>query len=659
MAFADIAARNPGAAFNIVGSVVTGPTYYVRADGTAATKEDATSDAAAATSMNVTVHNAETFTGPCSIIISDSGGVYRERISPPSSGSAGSPITYLGSGSPVIKGSTDISSASYAWTASGVGTNCYYCRTAALGDPSLDDPSTDLVFLDDVSCAEGASVAGLTDHQYFYGDADSLGYNTIYIRDDSGDPDTTGVLIEASQRGCFYVYQKSYLTVDGLEARHGTGTGYVGGFRVTGGVDCHHIIFQNCAAHWNNGHGINVSGNYGTIDNCVASYNGAHSISATGAEATHGVGFTISNCVTHHARVTGYLGEAPFDGYGIKLLYVDDSFIYGNATYSNEFQGIDLDIGCAGNQIYENHVYDNTNLGLLIELGSHSNEIFRNLFHDNAQSGTWGGEILISGSSYGCKVHHNVIYKTVNTTGTDILLQIWDTGGVACHDTLIYNNIFDGGGVSNQCINFQTTLGTQNSKIKNNIIVGSATTCITLTATDYTGFECDYNCYLRSDANPDVIKRDTVFYTIAEACSAFSMDCNSTVADPLFVAPATGDFRLQSTSPCLGSGVDLGDTYKWALNPNSVWPAAVNVVDQDLQVGWNIGAYGDEDLGVLGGSIAATSTLTGDMSVDRALAGAIAAQSTLTGDMTVSSGSGDSARHSRWLLLLSRHHGWR
>jgi hypothetical protein len=34
------------------------------------------------------------------------------------------------------------------------------------------------------------------------------------------------------------------------------------------------------------------------------------------------------------------------------------------------------------------------------------------------------------------------------------------------------------------------------------------------------------------------------------------------LADPLFVDPKNGDFRLQADSPCLGEGADVGMLFK-------------------------------------------------------------------------------------------------
>ena len=77
----------------------------------------------------------------------------------------------------------------YKWTAStAVGAvNEYYCQLLTVGDPSLDEP--DGVHMDGANLVEG-TIGSLADHEWAYGDNDSLTYSTVYIADASGDPDT-------------------------------------------------------------------------------------------------------------------------------------------------------------------------------------------------------------------------------------------------------------------------------------------------------------------------------------------------------------------------------------------------------------------------------------------------------------------------------------
>ncbi|MBW2036428.1 MAG: hypothetical protein JRI41_02950 [Deltaproteobacteria bacterium] len=84
----------------------------------------------------------------------------------------------------------DLSLATCTWVASGKGTNEYYLELAS----SISKPAY-LLFQDSI-ISEGVT-GSLSDHEWSHGDNDSLGYDTVYIRDDSGDPDTTGVKIKS------------------------------------------------------------------------------------------------------------------------------------------------------------------------------------------------------------------------------------------------------------------------------------------------------------------------------------------------------------------------------------------------------------------------------------------------------------------------------
>lgn len=80
----------------------------------------------------------------------------------------------------------------YKWTESVSTPGEYHVELLAGGDPSLLQP--DAVLLDGKLISEG-TVGSLSDHSWDYGDNDSLGYSTVYMRDDTGDPDTSGVEI--------------------------------------------------------------------------------------------------------------------------------------------------------------------------------------------------------------------------------------------------------------------------------------------------------------------------------------------------------------------------------------------------------------------------------------------------------------------------------
>jgi len=615
-------------------------TYYMRADGTATTKATSTGPVTSASAcMDLTHHNSYSFDPFDTIVVSDRGGDYRwdgtgylsSIMDISSSGHAGGgEIHYEADGTPTFLGSYDLTTATYKWTASGSGTNEYYCEAAAGGDPGLVEG--DCVWMDTVRLTEG-TLGSLADHEWAWGDNDSLGYSTFYIRDNSGDPDTSGVAIEATQRGCVHAWGISYVVVDGLTVKYGNGLSYDGGIRFD---ETSYCTIQNCEAHHNRGHGISLKGDHGVIDNCHASYNGAHNIVSGGNANNNNTNMEIKNCIAHHSYTMLFVPQ-PFDGYGIKFLYVDDSSIHNNTIYANAVNGIDLDgdgtnPGCGNNEIYENEIYENDIIGVMIELKSSGNKIHHNRIYNNGSLSEWGHfQTLIWAASINNEFYDNVIYRTSDFAGTNALLQIGDYQESGCTGTKIYNNTMDGGGYCANVIKVDGAAGNATGlKIKNNILVGSTSTPIEIYSTDYTGFECDYNCY--DPPASYVVGRNYTGYTKATHCSGFSQDCNSIVDDPLFEDEANHDYSLTGSSPCKNAGTNLGSDYDDGLHYPSTWPSSITTLDQDSYgSAWEVGAY--VYVGQLAGAIAAQSALTGNLEIseDLVLQGQIAAQSSLTG----------------------------
>lgn len=462
---------------------------------------------------------------------------------------------------------------------------------AAPGNPNVVD--TDLVMVGGTRWLEG-TIGSLADHEWAYGDNDSLGYSTIYLRDNSGDPDTTQIDIEVAQRGCVQMYQRTSVILDGLIAKYGHGISYDGGFRMD---ECSYCTVRNCEAHHNRSQGISFGGgsDHCVIDSCVASYNGAHNISCGGNVGSPATYCEVKNCIAHHSYTILFVPQ-PFDGYGIKFLWTDYSSMHNNLIYSNAVNGIDLDgdgtnPGSRYNDIYENKVYDNDIIGVMIELRSIENKIYRNWIYDNGKAGTWGNDqVQFWHGCADCEVFNNVIYRTTNSAGSNPLIRIGDYEATPSDGIKIYGNLLDGGGHSTSAISLDSSYATAvDVKIKNNIIVNTAGVPIMVNSSSFTGFECDYNCY-DDFVGANIISRSYTGYTKATHFATFGQDGNSLVEDPLLTDESAHQYWLKAGSPCIDAGVDLGSPYNLALQPSSAWPDRVRAVRQTGR--WDTGAYG-------------------------------------------------------------------
>lgn len=85
----------------------------------------------------------------------------------------------------------NIRSSAFSWTASGSGTNEYYCRTAANANPGFvaSPPTSNGVFINGSAATKGTA-GSLSAGTWGFGNNDTLGYNTVYVRlSGGGDPD--------------------------------------------------------------------------------------------------------------------------------------------------------------------------------------------------------------------------------------------------------------------------------------------------------------------------------------------------------------------------------------------------------------------------------------------------------------------------------------
>lgn len=130
----------------------------------------------------------------------------------------------------------------YQWTLSGSGTNEYYLEAAGGGDPGVAAP--DYLLRHARVLTEGTP-GSLGHHRWGYGDTDTLGFDTIYLRDDDAAPASAGedlrtvmvptclsaagstMLIGGSDGHLYYVNQAGYREMGAHQIATDLRTSYV------------------------------------------------------------------------------------------------------------------------------------------------------------------------------------------------------------------------------------------------------------------------------------------------------------------------------------------------------------------------------------------------------------------------------------------------
>ena len=555
--------------------------YTVRADGTAANKaaaQDGDPDVQSEC-MSLATAIGETYSPNDFVLLASSGGTYRSTLTMPAGGTNGNPVTWKNypGHSPVIVGSDDMTDGSYQWIASGGGTNEWRLASLGGGNPGIAEP--DHCFLNGSRINEGSAPGSLADHEWVWGDGDSLGYSTLYFRDDTGDPDTSGVTIEAPQRDiCINCSTRNDFVVDGINVKWANrfGIQLVGGTRWE-------VKNLNASYNYLPGIKLDYSGSnfctYSTISNCTIEYNMADGIGVGSGESAAGPFhqyITVTGCY-----IANQLNAGPgdLDGSGLKAFGLHNSTIEKSIWINNPFGAVRLDGGeeygcdyntvqfnyCVGNgitwnphlpQIYCEFSAFNTvryNIAHDQNDGSHNIGTAHTRSDDNEFYGniTWGN---YAHGSFSCK---------------------WGADG-----TKFYNNVADDGYAG-----FYLVEATDVT-LYNNIVTRQTYADLYFATMSEAQITSDYNIFT-SEGTSCVREWGVGSYTLAQWVTYSGEDSHSITTDPDFVDPDFTNpyepkYWLSPGSPAIGMAkADLGSPYNMMLAPGSVWPDQVTLVNQN------------------------------------------------------------------------------
>jgi hypothetical protein len=508
--------------------------------------------------------------GPGDTVLFKKGCTWRETLWPPSSGVSGSPITFgaYGSGAnPIISGADLIT----GWTLDSG--RVYW---ASLGS------GPGIVFINNTIGHRKTSKSALGSEFDWFWDS---GAGRLYL-DAPSDPDTryTNPGVEYRVRNQCIGVGRSYLVFDGLTVEKAIYANF--NDNNPGSYD----VVRNCVMQYA-GNGISLGGQTGALytgweihDN-VCRYNATMGISVI-YRGTH-IQIYRNQCYENDTAINdtggGWTG-------GIKLYddtgTMEDVDIYENVCSANgrgasgDTQGRGVGIWVDSVQprtypilIHHNNVYDNKGNGIFIEIGSHSR--------------VWGNVVSNCGT---------------NLNGADGFIP----AGIAVdtresyrsNDNLIYNNTVYGGRAGLKCASYsqQAGMSISNNAFKNNIVIGqSEHRLLAIFGGDNVRYGSsnvyEDNCF-GQEASGFIEWGTASLSTYAAWEAAYGGSTHSVEADPKVVSAGTGDFELQSTSPCVDAGADLGGAYSTALMPGSSWPSGVRT-GQQYSAGqrWEVGAY--------------------------------------------------------------------
>jgi len=469
----------------------------------------------------------------------------------------------------------------YKWTASGSGTNEYYCQTAAGGNPSLTEAkcaTTDGTFNLDTNGTLGSLNAG----EWDWGDNDTLGYSTVYVRLDAGaDPDTKAVgFVQIGNGGGYDYTQQAAAQLSLTDGYFTSGTTFktnTGGFTA---LMVGNIVRIASGTHFPGGWyeiATYVSTNEVTLDRPSASEDtsahkdavfkvGGPFLFGGSVETAFSDAVIAGNTVyiaTGTYTLGSHLSQSSVGTATKPITWIGYTSVRNDATvgtnrpliicgaYFSTFSAYAIHknfrfttTSSAGFATGKNSVAFNCksqNTGAATKSAatiSNYGRAFRCEFiSDNGIAVNAGGN---SGCIEHCYIHDSITgVQTGTSNGNVVLFSVVDTCGTGLN--------FSGYTVPNSAINntiYNCTTGISTGSSVGCTFVGNIiTNCTTgASSTAFTGSDFwDYNCWNNTTDVSNVTKGP-----------------NDITADPLLNAPADGDFTLQAGSPCLDAGLQIG-----------------------------------------------------------------------------------------------------
>jgi len=586
-------------------------TYYVDS-----AKGDDNNDGTTVTSPWKSLAKVNSFKfSPGDAIMLRRGGLWREQLNFPSSGSSKAQITIdaYGEGKlPIISGA-DLMSASSWSQASTSGSSIW--QAAVPVQPNV-------VIFDGAKGHNQSSLAALTTELDWFWES-----KTLYIFS-SGPPASVyskpGVefgarLSGVNLTGISYVTLRNVSVTAANAIPYGEGAGIwaitvhldgptpgnlnISDVTVANGAgdgihieNADHCTVDSVLVHDNDGAGIELhhsNGKFpitsGNITNNQIHHNGFNGIFVVGcprAERCRSVVYPDGLIVTG-VSITG--NTIHDNGAGIYLHETNHSLVAGNTAYANtntsrKGEGYCVGIsGSSSNIIEKNDCYRARLSGIELSIdtgkppfGSSDNIIRYNSVHDDGTHGIFTNYI----PSQGNKILYNLIYN--HPQGSCIMANYIG------HE--IYNNTCYNSKIGIHLYVSSTTRKTGNISIKNNLILRSSQHHV-LIEKDVDGpFDFSNNLYF-PDTNSSFNWKGATM-NLSEWQSTASLDRNSIVAEPQLSSSAPNlprDFAPSPRSVAIGRGVNLGDDDKMALAPPLNWPAQVKLVPQETGR-WDIGA---------------------------------------------------------------------
>ena len=389
--------------------------------------------------------------------------------------------------------------------------------------------------------------------------------------------DGTGLSIPNGQYGLFNISSQSYVIIDGFEIRNYKTTVrnqvpvgvYVSGAGSHLQLLNNHIHDIVTSASGCNANALGVAF-YGTqapasLNNITISGNQLDHLKTGCSESLSLDGnvdtFTVTNNLIHDNNNIG-IDAIGFEGVSPNPAY--DQARNGTITLNTVYN-----ISSNGNPSYPKNCWCSD--GIYVDGGTNI-VVERNLIHNVDLGIEMASEHSGHTASY-ITARNNLIYFG-NSAGISIGGYASRVGG-SDHITMVNNTLYKNDGKNTGSGEFQIQYYATNNLFKNNIVnTGAQDLAIhNFTTSEANPADTDYNLYFSPGGatGTTFVWNNKTYNTFTAYQAGSGKDGNGKFSDPKFVNGTTPDLHVQSTSPAVNAGINLGSsvvgTVDYAGNP--------------------------------------------------------------------------------------------
>jgi hypothetical protein len=514
-------------------------TYYV--DNCVSVGNDRNNGTSTSTPwLTINKVNTSTF-NPGDSILFESTCTWREELGVPSSGSAGSPITFgaYGTGAaPIISGANLFTS----WTPSSG--SVYYTSYSTAPNQVFEDGGR--------LTQNTVSTASLAAGQWYLDTVNSR----IWVYLTAGD-NPSGHILEASQRPvAIDVYGVAYIAISNLQTQEAQGNG-VNICCGSSQVDVSGVLSEN---NFNEGIEVYESPNSSVVSS-TAMYNGGQ-----GIEFQNSPNALIDRCVAHHnAQLTGEDWTAGIHVSGLLStnVTIQNSVSYSNGVGQPDWRGAGIwpDTVGAGLIVRYNSVFGNNFGGINIDADNGA-AVYGNLAYNNGVAGAVAGfGIWFIADGNDTMTGHVAFGNTIwGNYSRGLVFQGYASGYAdSCMSNTAENNIAAG---TVNGPNFVAQYGCENPGT-----IGSGNVYT------YNDFGVAASNFIEWGAG---VYESTYSAWETAAGNCGTPGCSHSVESaPTFANTSAAQFWLTGGSPGIDAGSNLGSPYNIGLMPGSTWPTGV------------------------------------------------------------------------------------